>query len=185
MFQQTIQDVLALTESSGRAEDLLACARTRIGECERFEAAVVVVRVASVVRTFTIAPGLADIGTWALGELGEEMTLRLDTTTDLQARGFPGETAITSLLILRVASSDTAGAALVLGHSRAWSFAGAPLSRLRTIGQVVLRLLVAPKSGSSPDDEALKLRNEVTRLRAHVATLENEVIALRADRKKS
>jgi hypothetical protein len=179
MFQQTIQDILAIAESSGRAQDVLECVRTRVAAFELFEGAELVAGTDSGPRVFVVSPGLGDAGKKALKALGEEPTLRVDTVTDLQSLGLSADPALASLLVLRVPLPGSKVGAIVLGHSRAWSFAGTPLFRVRTIGQVALRLLlpVAAQDAADPhlNEELNTLRAEVNRLRTHVATLEDEI----------
>ncbi len=128
MFQQTIQDVLTLAEAGPRPEDLLERLRTTIGAFELFECGEIQAETPGGLLRFVIAPGLDEIGAGALDQLGEEPTLRIDTPT--------------SLLVLRLVAPQTTRAAIVLGHPRAWSFAAAPLSRIRTLGNLALRLLL-------------------------------------------
>lgn len=181
MFQQTIQDVLTLAEAGPRPEDLLESLRARITTFEPFECGEIVARTESGLLHFVIAPGLADVGPRALVALGTEPMLRVDTAADLNDRGLavPG---LSSLLVLRIEAPRVAAAALVLGHRRAWSFAAAPHARIGTLGGLALRLLIRNSTPAGPGPEAIKLTAEVARLRAQMSGLENEVVALRAER---
>jgi hypothetical protein len=182
MFQQTIQDVLALTEASGRAEDVLETLRVRISAFESFERAELLARTQAGLRRFPAGEGLGEAGPKAMDALGDEPTLRIDTTADMKSRGISSEPGLTSLLVLRIGAPRSGPAAIVLSHSRAWSFAGAPLSRIRTIGQVALRLLLSEGSATPAADEVARVQTEVARLRTQVASLEQEIAGLRSER---
>lgn len=181
MFQQTIQDVLALAEAGPRPEDLLESLRARIATFERFECGEIVARTESGLLHFVIAPGLADVGPRALEALGTEPTLRVDTAAALNDRGLAGA-GLASLLVRRIEAPRVTAAVIVLGHSRAWSFPAAPHSRIGTLGGLALRLLIRNSALAAPGPEAIKLTAEVARLRAQVSGLENDVVALRAER---
>ncbi len=182
MFQQTIQDILAIAEAGTSVEDILQRVRTRLGSCEPFECGEIVVLNAGGSFRFVVTPGLGDDGMKALAVLGEEATRRFDTRAALAEQGFESRPELTSLLILRLAAPEGTTAVLVLGHRRAWSFAGAPLARLRTIGNLALRLLVRAAAPNPNDAEAGALRAEVAQLRARISSLQTEVAGLRADR---
>ena len=193
MFQQTIQDVLAITEAGPRPDLVLARAYERIVAFEKVEGAELIVETEAGTRRFVLAEGLGDVGANAFAALGDEATLRFDNVAQMKERAISAPPGLKSVLILRLQSSSVKSAALVMGHSRAWSFAAAPLARLRTLGNVMLRLL-APSDESSKmrpgalsvpaRDEKSELMAEVARLRAHVASLEGEVAGLRADQSK-
>ena len=175
MFQQTIQDVLALAEAAGRTDALLSSARSRLSDFELFQGAELVARTDAGPRRFVVSPGLGDAAVRALEKLDDEPTLRVDTAHDMKAFGLSEDPSLSSLLALRLSAPGVSDAAIVLGHSRAWSFAGTPLSRVRTIGQVALRLLLPVAESHASEEELGRLRAEVSRLRVQVATLENEV----------
>jgi hypothetical protein len=181
MFQQTIQDALALADAGPRPEDLLECVRARIASFEPFEAAEIVARTENGVFRFVVAPGLGDVGPKALAALGTEPMLRIDTAAGLSERGLsaPG---LSSLLVLRLESARAAAAVIVLGHGRAWSFAAAPLARVRTLGGLALRLLIWNPAAAAAAPDTARLTAEVARLRAQGASLEKEIVALRAER---
>jgi len=183
MFQQTIQDVLALAEAGPRPEDLLEVLRARIAAFEAFECGEIVARTEAGLLHFVVSPGLGDLGPGVLQALGTEPTLRLDTADELDERGLAGP-GLTSLLALRLESSHATAAAIVLGHRRAWSFAAAPLSRIRTLSSLALRLLLRSSrpSAPTPAPEVLRLTTELARMRAHASSLEDEVVVLRAER---
>ncbi len=127
MFQQTIQDVLTVAEAGPRPEDLLERLRTTLVAFERFESGEILAETPAGLLRFVIAPGLTEAGATILDSLGDEPMFRIDTPS--------------SLLALRLEAPGTTRAAIVLGHKRAWSFAAAPLSRIRTLGNLALRLL--------------------------------------------
>lgn len=181
MFQSTIQDILALADAAGRPTDLLEVLRARIQAFETFENAEIVAGAAGSIRRFVIAPGLEETAAAVLPILGGEKALRIDTVAGWKTHGLPPVAGRTSLLAVRLEAPGAPIAALVLGHSRAWSFAGAPLVRLRAIGDVALRLLLGPVTGggaAAREDEA-RLAAEVARLRSHAATLESEIASLK------
>lgn len=181
MFQQTIQDLLDLAGAGPRPEDVLQCLRARIAGFEGFEGGEIVARTQKGLFRFELAPGMGDLGPKALDALGSEPTLRLDTAAGLSERGLsaPG---LSSLLVLRLDSPRVSAAAIVLGHRRAWSFAAAPLSRIRALGGAALRVLVGNPAAAARAPETAELTAEVTRLRARLASLEQEIVALRAER---
>ena len=187
MFQQIIQDVLAIAEAGPRAEDLLERLRARIIAFETFECGELVIRTEKGVRHHVFAPGLGDLGLPALSALEGmegEKTLRLDTAAEFRERGLVPPRGLTSLLVLRVDGPGFPSAALVLGHSRAWSFAAAPLSRIRTLGGLTARLLLREAEPAVVGDsaEVARLKDDVARLRAHALSLEAEIVRLRAER---
>lgn len=182
MFQQTIQDVLALAEASSDAVSLLERLRERIASVEPFEGGELVAHTSHGFLRFVFDPGLGEVGAKALAALGDEPTLRVDTLAELQERGLGISPGFNSLLVLRVGAPGATSAAILLSHPRAWSFAAAPLSRIRTIAGVALRLLLAGSSPAHSSEEVRRLKEEVPRLRAHVTSLEDEIISLRADR---
>lgn len=187
MFQQIIQDVLAIAEAGPRAEDLLERLHARLIAFETFECGELVVRTESGVKHHVFAPGLGDLALPALAALEGmegEKTLRLDTAAEFRERGLTPPRGLTSLLVLRVEGPGCPSAAVVLGHSRAWSFAAAPLSRIRTLASLTLRLLLRSGGPAAAIDpaEIARLRDEVARLRTHASSLEAEIVVLRAER---
>ena len=168
MFQQTIQDVLTLAEAGPRPLDLLERLRTTLVAFERFESGEILAETPGGLLRFVFAPGVSEAGAVILDSLGDEPTFRIDTPT--------------SLLALRLQVQGTTRAAIVLGHERAWSFAAAPLSRIRTLGNLAVRLLMRSPIEAPAPEEMKALRAEVARLRTHSASLENEIVALRAER---
>ena len=142
MFQQTIQDLLTVAEAGPGPEALLERVRTTILSFERFEGGEIVAETERGLLHFTIAPGLEDLGPKLLPLLGELQTLRLDTAADLNERGLAPGPHLASLLLLRVEAPGTTSAVIALGHSRNWSFAASPLSRIRAIASLALRLLL-------------------------------------------
>ncbi len=184
MFQETIQDLLAITEAGHGAEDLCDRVRARISAFEPFDSGELLAQTEQGLRCFVLAPGLGGIGVKALAALGDEPTLRVDTAAELQERGLADGPGLASLLILRLEAPGVASAALVLGHARAWSFAATPLFRTRAIARVALRLLVrGSRTGPTPEDVA-KLMADAARLRARISSLESEIVNLRVDRAK-
>ena len=185
MFQETIQDLLAITEAGPGAEDLCDRVRARISAFEPFDSGELLAQTEQGLSRFVLAPGLGGIGEKALAALGDEPTLRVDTAAELFERGLAAGPGLASLLILRLEAPGVASAALVLGHARAWSFAAAPLSRMRTIAGVALRLLVrGPGRGQISEEEVAKLVADAARLRARISSLEAEIVSLRVDRVK-
>ena len=142
MFQQTIQDLLTVAEASPGPEGLLERVRTTILAFERFEGGQIVAQTDRGLLHFVIAPGLGDIGPKLLPLLGDEKTLRLDTAADFTERGLAPVPHLASLLLLRIDAPGAAPAVVALGHSRNWSFAASPLSRIRAIASLALRLLL-------------------------------------------
>ena len=179
MFQQTIQDALNLAEAGPGPEDVLERVTSTIRAFERFEGAEILAETPAGLRRFVAAPGLGDLGAKILDLLGDEATLRIDTQADMSSKGLVTTSGLASLLVLRLQAPGATRAAIVLGHTRAWSFAAAPLSRIRNVGGMALRLLLRPAVESASPEEVRNLRAEVARLRAHVATLENEIVAQR------
>ena len=183
MFQQTIQDILTVTAASHGREELLNHVRTTIGAFERFECGELLAQTDKGLLRFVFAQGLGDLGAKALAALGNEPTLRLDTATELVPLGTGALPGLASLLILAIEVPGATSAAILLGHTRAWSFAAAPLSRIRTIGAVALRLLlVQTPEASVPQAETARLTAEIARLQAQVVALQAEVLRLRPQR---
>ena len=183
MHQATHQDIQALASSATRPETVLAILGQRLRDIEPFDAAEIVTRGPYGLRRFVVAAGLEDVAEPGLASLGAERFLRFDTPAHWAARSLAFVAGRQSLLAVRLDVPETTGAALLLSHSRAWSFAGAPVVRLRAIAEIALRLILALESRTTPttapgDDERLKA--EVVRLRAHVASLEGEIVELRA-----
>jgi hypothetical protein len=168
MFQQTIEDVLTLAEAGPRPQDVLERLRATLSALERFESGEILAETPGGILRFVIAPGLGQEGAAILDSLGDQATFRVDTPA--------------SLLALRLEAPGATRAAIVLVHSRPWSFPAAPLSRIRTLGNLAVRLV--PRSSAAPAaaGEVESLQAEVARLRAKTATLEDEIAALRADR---
>ncbi len=162
MFQQTIQDVLSLAEASGRPEDVLRCVHARISAFEAFESGELLAQTSDGLRRFVVAPGLGDIGPNALAALGDHETLRIDTVADMETRGLSTGPGTASLLILGIGAPGVIRAAIVLGHSRAWSFAGAPIARVRTIGEVALRLVLSTSGAEAHKSPKAKGSEGVT-----------------------
>lgn len=179
MFQQTIQDIFAITEAGAHAADVLSRTRDRIRACEVFEGGEIVGRTGRGLFRFVLAEGLGETGTKALGALDDFGTLRFDTRESLRERGLLSGPDHSSLLILRLDAPNVMEAALVLGHSRAWSFAAAPLFQIRTLASIALRLLTADDREDQTRQETTDLRGEVARLRTQVSSLQNEVANLR------
>lgn len=181
MFQRTIQDLLTVAEAAPHPEDLLARVRAALLAFETFEGGEIVAETDRGLLHFPIAPGLGEIGPRLLPLLGDQPTLRLDTAADLGARGLPTNPRLASLLLLRLEAPGAYAAVLALGHSRNWSFAGSALSRIRAIGNLALRLLLrASLPGKSPEET--RLSAEVQRLKGMISTLDDELVALRAER---
>lgn len=181
MFQQTIQDVLALAEAGAGADAILECVRERMSAFERFEGAELLARTEAGLHRFAVAPGLGNIGPAALEALGPEPMLRVDTAEDMTRLGLSDARGLPSLLVLSLPTPGVRASAIVLGHSRPWSFAGTPLSRVRTIGQVALRLLLSGAGDGETSAEVARLQAEVNRLRTQVATLKSEIASLRSE----
>jgi len=181
MFQQTIQDLLRVAEAFPHRETLLERLRSVLLEIEPFECGEILAETERGFLHFVAAPGLGDHGPKLLAALGEEKTLRLDTAEGLKERGLATSTPLASLLILRLEAPGATRAAVALGHSRNWSFAAAPLSRLRSVCGLALRLLL-PGSVAARTPEEARLGAEVTRLKTLVSTLDDELVALRAER---
>lgn len=181
MFQQTIQDLLAVAEAAPFPDELLGRVRAAILAFESFEGGEIVAKTDRGLLHFTIAPGLGAIGPQLLPLLGDQPTCRLDTATELSERGLPAPPRLASLLLLRLEAPGTSSGAIALGHSRNWSFAGSPLSRIRAIGSLALRLLLrASLPAQSPEET--RLTAEVQRLKGMISTLDDELVALRAER---
>ena len=142
MFQQTIQDLLTVAEAPPRPEDLLDRVRTTILAFEPFESGEIVASTGQALLRFTIAPGLGDVAPKLLTVLGDHETLRLDTAAQLKEHGLGADTRLASVLLLHIEAPGAASAVLALGHSRNWSFAASPLSRIRAIASLALRLLL-------------------------------------------
>jgi len=182
MFQQTIQDVLALSACGPRPEDILDGLKSRILAFESFESGELVARSDRGEARFVFAPGLPDVGGALLDALGNEVTLRIDTVAEMKERGLAEGPGPSSLLVLRLDVAGSDAAALVLSHSRAWSFAAAPLFRIRTLGNVALRMVAASSGTPRIASEVSVLEAEQARLRSRIQTLEEEIIRLRAAR---
>jgi hypothetical protein len=105
----------------------------------------------------------------------------MDTASDLRDRGLAPVSPLASLLLLRIDSPGATAALLALGHSRNWSFAASPLSRMRAIGSLTLRLLLKASVPAKSPEEA-RLLGEVHRLKGLVSNLDEELVALRAER---
>ena len=142
MFQQTIQDLLTVAEASPGPEALLERVRTTILAFERFECGEIVAQTDLGLLHFVIAPGLGAVGPKVISLLGDEKTLRLDTAADFTERGLAPDPRLASLLLLRIEAPGATAAVIALGHSRNWSFAASPLSRIRAIASLALRLLL-------------------------------------------
>lgn len=181
MFQQTIQDLLAIAEAGPHPEGLLEGFRSRIVDVEPFESGEILAETGRGLLQFMVAPGLGEAGPRLLAVLGDEKTLRLDTAAETLERGVVTPAKAASLLVLRIEAPGAERAALVLGHSRAWSFAAAPLSRLRAVSGMALRLLLTTSLGARSPEEA-RLAAEVARLRVRLSTLDDELVILRAER---
>lgn len=181
MVQQTIQDLLAVAEAAPYPEELLGRVRSTLLAFESFECGEIVAATDRGLVHFTIAPGLGDIGQELLPLLGDQATLRLDTAAELAGRGLAANPRLSSLLLLRIEAPAAASAVIVLGHSRNWSFAGSPLSRIRAIASLALRLLLRASLPPKSPEEA-RLAAEVQRLKALVSTQDDELVVLRADR---
>jgi uncharacterized small protein (DUF1192 family) len=93
---------------------------------------------------------------------------------------------LNSVLTLRLEAPGVEAAALVLGHTRSWSFPATPLSRVRALGNLALRLLLAGESPtpSEQHNHSAELMGEVARLRTQIASLQAEIGDLRADKTK-
>ena len=181
MFQQTIQDLLRVAEAFPHREALLERLRSVLLEIEPFECGEIVAETERGLLHFVVAPGLGEAGPRVLAALGDQATLRLDTVEGLQQYDLVPSARVASLLVLRLEAPGAARAAIALGHSRNWSFAAAPLSRLRAISGLALRL-VLPGLLAARTPEETRLAAEVTRLKALVSTLDDELVALRAER---
>jgi hypothetical protein len=181
MFQQTIQDLLRVAEAFPHREALLERLRSVLLEIEPFECGEILAETERGFLHFVVAEGLGGAGPKVLAALGEEVTLRLDTAEGLQERGLVPSARVSSLLVLRLEAPGAGRAAIALGHSRNWSFAAAPLSRLRAISGLALRLLL-PGLLAARTPEETHLAAEVTRLKALVSTLDDELVVLRAEK---
>ena len=180
MFQQTIQDIFAITEAGPRTGDILDRTRDRIRACEAFESGEIVGRIDRDLFRFVLSDGLGEIAVKALSSPDDSGTRRFDTRDSLREKGLVADAGHNSLLVLRLEAPRVTAAALVLGHSRAWSFAAAPLFRIRTLGNVALRLLTAEGREGQARQEISELQGEVSRLRTHISSLQDEVVALRS-----
>jgi hypothetical protein len=186
MFQHTIQDVLGLCEADDSPKALLAAFRTLVAAFEPIDACELILRREGKLRRFEVEAGLNDIGGALLDALGAEPTLRIDTAADLAAQGLKAGDALNSVLVLRLATDENATAAIVLAQRRPWSFAATPLSRVRTLANVLLRLLtrseprVSRASSGLAGDEATV---EIAGLRTRIASLEDDIAGLRGRRK--
>ncbi len=142
MFQQTIQDLLRVAEPFPNRQALLERLRSILLEIEPVGCGEILAETERGLTHFVIAEGLGACGPKVLTVLAEERTLRIDTAPEMKERGFETEAKVASLLVLRLEAPGASRAAIVLGHSRSWSFAAAPLSRLRAIASLALRLLL-------------------------------------------
>jgi hypothetical protein len=185
MFQETIHDLLALAGSGPRAEDILDCLRSRIIAFETFEYGEIVARSQREYDRFVFAPGLDDIGEKILEDLGDEPTLRIDSAEQIRHCGYGDGRGLSSLLILRLEAEPFLTSALVLGHRRAWSFAAAPLFRLRTLGTAALRMLASLEEPEGAPGRTRAAEAETTWLRKRITDLEAEIIGLRTERSRS
>ena len=186
MFQQTIQDLFAITEAGAEPSSILGRLRERITSFEKVECGEVLVATEGGLARHVFSGGLGETAVLALEALGAEPTLRFDTAAQmLQAQIQPPD-GLNSLLVLRLEAPGVSTAALLLGHSRPWSFPATPLSRARALGSMALRLLLThqAKTQNRDGDETSALVAEVARLRAHSASLESEILALRDHAKK-
>ena len=181
MFQQTIQDLLAVAEAAPHPEELLDRVRSTILAFEPFECGEIVARTDRGLLHFTLSPGLGDIGPQLLPLLGDQDTLRVDTAAGLSEHGLAASPRLSSLLLLRIEAPGASSGVIALGHSRSWSFAGSPLSRIRAIASLALRLLLRAALPVKSPEEA-RLTGEVARLRSLVSTLDDELVVLRAER---
>ena len=116
--------------------------RSTILAFERFEGAEILAQTERGLLRFTVAPGLEAVAPKLLAVLGDEPTLRLDTAAEFAERGLVGDPRLASLLLLRIEAPGATSALIALGHSRNWSFAASPLSRIRAIASLALRLLL-------------------------------------------
>jgi hypothetical protein len=181
MFQQTIQDLLSVADAGPRPEDLLERARTTLLGSDPFEGGEIVAETAGGVVHFPLAKGLGDLGPGLLPVLGDQDTVRMDTADDLRARGLSPLPSLGSLLLLRLEAPGATRALIALGHSRNWSFAASPFSRMRAVANLTLRLLLrAALPAKSLEEE--RLVAEVQRLKGLVSTLDDELVILRAER---
>ena len=130
---------------------------------------------------FVIAPGLTETAPKLLPVLGDQETLRMDTAAEVSERGLALSPRVSSLLLLRLEAPGAASAVIALGHSRDWSFAASPLSRIRAIASLALRLLLRGSIPNKAPEEA-RLAAEVARLKELVSTRDNELVSLRAER---
>lgn len=181
MFQQTIQDLLAVAEAGPYPEAVLERVRTTILAFERLECGEIVAQTERGLLHFEIAPGLADLGPGLLPLLGDQETLRMDTAAELHERGLAPGPHLSSLLLLRIEAPGASPALIALGHSRNWSFPASPLSRIRAIASLALRLLLRASLPSKSPEET-RLTAEVQRLKGMVSTLDDELVVLRAER---
>jgi hypothetical protein len=182
MFQPTIQDVLALAESGQRPLDVLKAAGARILAFEPFQSGELVARTEHGLLHFVIAPGLGEAGGRALEALGDEPTFRVDTAAELRERAITDAPGLASLLVLRIEAPGVTAAAIVLGHARAWSFAAASLFRIRTIGNVALRMVMRASRPQAPSEEVARAESEMAGLRKRISTLESDLVRVRAER---
>lgn len=170
-----------MAEAAPYPEELLGRVRSTLLAFESFEGGEIVAATDRGLIHFTIAPGLGDIGQKLLPLLGDQETLRLDTAPDLAGRGLAANPRLASLLLLRIEAPGAASAAIALGHSRNWSFAGSPLSRIRAIANLALRLLLRASAPPKSPEET-RLAAEVQHLKGLISTLDDELVALRAER---
>ena len=181
MFQQTIQDLLAVADAGPHPEAVLERMRSTILAFERFECGEIVAQTERGLLHFTIMPGLGDLGPKLLPLLGDQETLRMDTAAEWHERGLAPGPHLASLLLLRIEAPGTSSALIAMGHSRNWSFPASPLSRIRAVASLALRLLLRVSLPSKSPEET-RLAAEVQRLKGLVSTLDDELVVLRAER---
>ena len=181
MFHKTIQDLLDVAAAGPRDEDRLNALASILRSAEPFDCGEIVAHTENGLVRFVLAPGLGGAGFAAMDAMVDEVTLRLDTASELKAHKLATIKPVASVLVLRLVTPGVPAAALVLGHQRTWSFPAAPLARLRIVANVGLRLLLQPHRGAGPGEDTAA---EVARLRAHIASLEAEIVALRTERSK-
>ena len=184
MFQQTIQDVLDLTAAPPGEKEAMEAFAKILARFEPFEAAELIARTRDGAERHVITPGLPDAGPALLDALAAEHTLRFDTTADLATANVGIGAPWNSILVLHLSTEPERGSALVLAHRRAWSFAATPLARVRTLGNVVYRLIQRGAAGVAGQDPADAARTEIAGLRSRIASLEKEIEDLRLSRKK-
>src|SRR5262245_19579201 len=123
MFQQTIQDLLAVAEAGSRTDDVLAAVLGRIQGFEKVECGEIVATTPKGLARFVIGAGRDDVPAQALKALGKDPTLRYDTAAQMTEASITAPAGVQSVLALRLDGPGASTATIVLGHSRAWSFA--------------------------------------------------------------